>query len=110
MIDLNPVASAMTKLLDELGIPCAYVNTKTDATKDIIAGFKTAGLRDEAIVNAYGVGAKILTLKAGDFTTAPEKYDTFQFQGTDEVYKAEAVHPIHMNAKVQFYKVYIKGR
>ena len=110
MIDLSSFKAAQLKTLDALGSPCHYVNVKSSNTLDIVAGFKTAGVRDEAIVNAYGVGAKIITVKASDFTTPPEKFDTFQFDGNNETYKADTVNPKHIGAEVVFYTIYIKGK
>ena len=111
MIDLSAFKAAQLKILDDLGSPCHYTMAKAPETElDITAGFKTAGVRDEAITNSYGIGAKILTIKASDFTTPPVKYDEFRFHGTEETYVAEAVHPIHIGPEVVFHKVYIKGK
>ena len=111
MIDLASEKTALLQLLEDLGSPCTFTQTKAPSTtKSITAGFKTAGVRDEAITNAYGIGAKILTVKSSDFLVAPEKFDKFQFDGQEEVYKAEAVHPIHIGAEVVFWKIYIKGK
>jgi len=109
MIDLSAFKAAQLKALDDLGSPCKYTRVKDDTKISITAGFKTAGVRDEAITNSYGVGAKIITIKAGDFTVPPVKYDEFKFDGNNETYIAEASHPIHIGAEVVFYKIYVKG-
>ena len=111
MLDLSAFKAAQLKILDDLGSPCHYKMAKAPETEmDITSGFKTAGVRDEAITLSYGVGAKILTVKASDFATPPIKYDEFRFHNTDETYIAEAVHPIHIGAEVTFFKIFIKGK
>ena len=110
MIDLSAYDASILKILDDLGSPCKYTRVKDNVSINIVAGFKTAGPRDEAITNSYGVNAKIITVNAADFTIAPIKYDEFKFDGNNETYVAEASHPIHSGAKVLLYKIYIKGK
>jgi len=110
MIDLSGTKASLLQVLDDLSSPCLFTSVKAQTTLNIQAGFKTAGVRDEAITNAYGIGAKIITVKASDFTTAPERYDQFKFTGNEEVYKADAVHPKHIGAEVVFYTIYVRGK
>jgi len=95
--------------IDTLGTPMQWVHVKSGLTKTVNAGMKIAGDNDAALVQAYGVGARIITVKAIDFSTdKPEKFD--KFVSGAETYIAEAVHPVHLNAEVIGYRVYIKGR
>jgi hypothetical protein len=96
-------------VIDTLGVNVIWTQAKPPhANKAVTAGIKIAGNDDEALVQSLGVGARIFTMKASDFTTAPEKFDRLVV-GT-EAYTAEAVHPVHLNAALIGYRIYTKGK
>ena len=79
-----------------------------NATKSIVAGFKTVGVKDEATVNAYGMGARIITIRAGDLPVAPEKFDRITVGGeTDAI---EDVQPVHLGGTLLGWRCFIKGK
>ena len=93
-----------------LGTPATWRQAKAPhATKTIEIGIKTAGPRDEAIVNVYGAEAKIITMKASDFTTTiPEQFD--ELVVGDEKLVLAAVHPVNIGNSVVFWKAYSRGK
>lgn len=92
-----------------LGLPATWIQAKPpNASKGITVGFKTAGWKDTEVVNSYGYGAKIITMKAVDFTTTiPEKYDTIEVNG--ERYTLDEVMPVMLNDKLLGHKGYVRG-
>lgn len=98
-------------VIDCLGVPITWTQTKKpNTTKTVRAGFKTAGLKDTEVVNAYGLGAKIIVFKASDFgAVIPEKFDTVQVH--DQRYTLDTVDPKHdLDGNVAFYYTYVKGK
>ena len=105
----STMKSEYERIIDTLGVQMNWTQAKPPRnTKQVVAGMKIAGVQDDAIVQAYGVGARIITVKAADFATAPEKFDKFAV-GT-ESHIAEAVHQVHLNAQLIGYKIYVKGK
>jgi len=97
------------RTIDTLGATMIWTQAKPpNNNKAIVAGMKIASDQDTALVQAYGVGARVITVKASDFPVAPEKFDRLVC-GT-EAYTAEAVHPVHLNAALVGYKIFVKGR
>ena len=91
-----------------LGVPAAWTRAKAaGAAANLTVGFKTAGVKDVEIVNAYGINAIILTVRAIDVTVPPEKFDTFVVSG--QRITADAVHPVHLNGSVIGWKIYARG-
>lgn len=108
-VDYGNVKGSFEQVIELLGSPCIWTQAKPPhATKTVRAGFRTAGAQDAEVVNAYGIGAKIITLKAADFTVPPEKFDKLQFNA--ERYTADSVQPIHLNAAVVGWKIYARGQ
>ena len=105
---LADMRNSYAKVIDTLGTPLTWTQAVGGGTGAFVCGMAIAGDKDEALVNSYGVGARIITVKATDFPVAPSKFDKFS-SGT-EVYVAEAVHPVHLNAGIVGYRVIIKGR
>ena len=68
-------------------------------------GFRHAGATDTEVVNAYGMNAVIITFKAADIT--PAKFDELTVDG--KRFTLDAVHPIHVNGDLLFFKAYAKG-
>lgn len=76
---------------------------------------KHPGLRDEAIVNAYGVNAQIITLPHSEAfaATPPEKFD-FVVQDADQAirlpYVFDAVVRREVAGVIVAWTAYVKGR
>jgi hypothetical protein len=105
----NQMKAGYDQVIDLLGSPVMWTQTKPPRnTVQIIAALKIADDSDDAIVNAYGVGVRILTAKASDFIVPPVKFDSFAMG--NEVYIAEAVHPVHLNNALVGYRVMVKGK
>lgn len=106
----NVLRGEFENVVDMLGVPGTWTQAKPpNNTLPTTVGFKTAGLDDKEVVNAYGVGAKIITFKAADFaTTAPEKFDQLTIAG--ERYTLDEVMPIHLNGVLIFYKAFVRGK
>lgn len=96
------------RTIDTLGVPMQWTNTKTNTTKSVVGGMKIATDADLALVQSYGVGARVITIKAAGLTTEPEKFDRFAVQGA--IYVAESVAPVHLNGTLVGFRIYIKGR
>lgn len=91
-----------------IGVPAIWSRAKAPSpTKTITVGFKTAGVKDTEIVNAYGINAIILTVRALDVTVAPEKFDSFTIANVRHT--ADAVHPVNLQGRVIGWKVYVRG-
>lgn len=80
---------------NELAAPNRTVNLRV--------GVRTVGSEDEALVNAYGIGAKLLTVNGIDLPVAPVKFDTFTIDGV--VFVADSVLPVYLNDSVDRYRV-----
>lgn len=104
----SAMKSQYEMVIDTLGVPMVYSHTKTGATVNLVGGMRIASDEDQALIQSYGVGARIITLKASAITVPPEKFDRFTVQS--ETYIAEAVVPVHLNGALIGYRVYIKGR
>jgi hypothetical protein len=103
------IQAAFANAFGLLSTPAVWTQAKPPhATKAIEVGIKTASVRDEAIISAYGVGAKVITCKASDFTHPPEQFD--QIKIGDEVYVLADVHSSVIGNVVQFHKGYVRGK
>ena len=105
----DDVRGSFNLAIDMLGVPSTWTQAKPpNATATPTIGFRTAGLNDTEVVSAYGIGAKIVTMKVTDFTVAPQKFDTIEV--LTERYTLDAVNPVHLNGVVIGYKAYIRGK
>lgn len=101
--------TAYEKTIDALGVPLVWHSaTHSNVTKSIVAGIRILGSQDEVLVNAYGIGGRLITVKAADFAVAPEKFDRLTIDG--EVYVIEAVQAVHLNLVLVGYRIFTKGR
>jgi hypothetical protein len=99
--------AAQESVVDMLGVPAQWQQTKAPrATKSATVGFKTAGWKDEIIVNSYGINARILTVKARDISNVV-KFDTFTIGG--EVMTVASASHVYLNGDHIFTKVICKG-
>ena len=74
----------------------------------VTLGFKTAGVKDEEVVNAYGVGSKIITIDIDTINVIPKKFDFIHIDSNKYVF--EAVHPIYLSDKQIGWKAFVKGK
>jgi len=83
----------------------------TDATfkhKPVKLGFKTAGVKDEEVVNSYGLGAKIITIDIDTINVTPKKFDFIHVDSNKYVF--ESVHPIYLGGNQVGWKAFVKGK
>lgn len=108
LIDHGKVRGSFEQVIGLLGVPVSVTQTKPPkAVVNTIAGVRTAGMNDQAIVNAYGHNTIIFTLMKKDFATDPEKFDKITYNG--KTYVMDAVHPVLLNGTLIGFKVYSKG-
>jgi hypothetical protein len=100
--------AATEAVVDTLGVPATWTQTKSpNATADVVVGFRTLGYADEALINAYGIGAKVLTIKVSAVAVV-DKFDRITVG--PETYTIDAVMPVHLNGVHLFHKCYVKGK
>jgi len=102
--DKDKYRAAWEQTIDTLGVPCTF-NSKLNGSVNCVAGFKTT--KDEEIVNAYGVGAKVITIRAVDVPVV-SKLD--QCEIGPERYTFDAVMPVHLNELLIGWRCVVKGR
>ncbi len=106
--DQQNILGGFNQVLDLMGVPAVWHQAKSPAaTKNVQVGFTVATIQDEAIVNAYGIGTRIITVKATDLPSL-EKFDRFDIQG--EMYTLAAAQPLHVNGVLAFYQGFAKGK
>jgi len=106
--DRDKIQAATENTVDTLGVPMTWTQAKApNATADIVAGFKSASWRDEELINAYGIGAKIFTVKVSDIAFI-EKFDRMTV-GTDK-YTIDSVMPVYLNGVRLFWKAIVRGK
>jgi hypothetical protein len=102
------IKSSFERAVADLGVPASWERAKVEGSAArLTVGFRTAGVKDEAIVNAYGINAVIMTVLASEALVPPEKFDSFIVQGVRHT--ADAVHPVNLNGEVIGWKVYVRG-
>ena len=102
----NALESAYINAFDMMAQPGSIEQAAPPHTiTQVSVGFKYAGNNDQEIINAYGIGAAILTFKASQVT--PAKFDEVTIDGKKHV--LDAVHPIHINGDLVFYRGIAKG-
>ena len=112
-MNLADVTTGFNQVIDLLGVPAKFSRAKVPAVSTDIAhvGFASISKNDEALINAYGFSAKVITVKAADITLVPpEKFDVFHV-GTER-YTADTVMPVHApnTGAVIGYRIICKGR
>jgi len=99
------------RAVDSLGFPATFTVAKTDASIKIPkVGFATIGRDDDALIQAYGVGARVITIKASDVTAPPVKFDRITIGA--EVFTFEAVHNVHLpgTGAIIAYRCFSRGK
>jgi len=106
--DRDRIQAATEGVVTTLGVPAVWKQTKApQATQSVVVGFKTASWRDEELINAFGIGAKVFTVKVADIAYI-EKFDRFTVAG--ETYTIDTVMPVHLNGVHLFHKCFVKGK
>lgn len=105
--DFQKIVAAQESTLDLLGTPGTWEQTKApNATAQIVVGIKTASWKDEELVNAYGINARVFTIKAKDVAKL-EKFDVIKVG--NEKYTMDAAIPVYVNGVVVFWKGVVRG-
>lgn len=105
--DFNNIRGSFESTIHLLGVPATWVKAIGGQTATVQVGFKTAGVKDTEIINAYGLNAIVMTVRQIDLPVAPEKFDSFTVQGVRHT--ADAVHPVHLNGSIIGWKIYVRG-
>jgi len=93
-----------------LGTPVSVSPVSGAASYNAVVGFKTVGSSDVELINAYGVGAKIITISSKDVPAAPAKFDQVKVTGTGEVLTVSTVSDVHLNGELIAYKLATAGK
>ena len=89
--------------INTLGVP-ATVHPKSGDAVECIVGFKTS--TDVDIINAWGVGSKIITVQVADVAQL-EKLDRIQIGA--ERYTLDSVTPVHLNDVLVGWRGIVRG-
>jgi hypothetical protein len=104
---MQKVIAAQEQTLDLLGVPASWRQAKPpNATINLNVGMKTASWKDEELVNAYGINARVFTLKARDVSKL-EKFDQITIGA--ERYTMDAAIPVYINGQLVFWKGIVRG-
>ena len=105
----STMTEAFNRAIATLGLPASISPAKGGKSISIPAvGFASIGRQDETLVNAYGVAAKVITIRADQMgATVPAKFDTVTIGS--EKFVLAAVHPIHSGTAVIGWKCYSKS-
>lgn len=103
----NDVQGAFNQAIDALGVQASFVQAKAPGnTGNMTIGFRMVKAEESEIVDAYGVNTSVLTAKAADFATPPEKFDRFTING--ERFTVQSVQAVHLNTAIIGYKMFAK--
>ena len=106
--DRDKFQAAVEEVINTLGVPVTWTQTKDPgATADVVVGFKSATWRDEELINSYGIGAKVFTVKVSDIPVI-EKFDRITM--TNEKYTVDSVMPVFINGIHLFHKCVVRGK
>lgn len=97
-------------IIDTLGVSAIFTHIKSNIQVKIAkVGIRTNST-NEALVNAYGVGSKVITVKATSLQTPPEKFDYVLINNERMV--LEAVTLVHEpgTGDIIGYRCFIKGK
>lgn len=102
------VHDAYDFVVDFLGTPAVHQSAETNATTDMIVGFRNLGRDDGEVVNAFGPGTVAITVSQAKSLTEPKKFDLFTIAG--KVYTVQAVHVATLNGVIFGWRVYATGK
>ena len=95
------------QLIDMHGIDSTWMRSNGSQV-DVKVGFRTLGRDDVELINAYGIGARAITLCENDADILPEKFDSFLI-GNEE-YIVQAVHPAYIMGELVSYRIVAVGK
>jgi CRISPR/Cas system CMR-associated protein Cmr3 (group 5 of RAMP superfamily) len=108
MNELAKVKAAFAFAIDFLGLPAvlteATVRSATP-THTFRVGFNAVNIQDEALVNSYGINAKVITMKASE-GYKPKKFDSIVVNG--QKYFVDGTQEISVGGEIIGYKMYCK--
>lgn len=107
MLPVASLAAAYSATLRRMGGPATFVPVAGGASVDLIAGFSSVAPTDAEVVNAYGIGAKIITVLAVDLGTAPDKFDRIQMHGA--TYTVDTWQPVYIAGVLVSYRGFVRG-
>lgn len=97
-------------VIDVLGVSATYTHIKSG----VVVAIEKVGIRtnstNEALVNAYGVGSKTITVKASSLATTPEKFDAMLINNERMVIEAVTVVHEPGTGKVIGFRCFVKGK
>lgn len=91
--------------IDTLGVPATVESVETGDAVQCVVGFRSSS--DEALIAAYGVGVKIVTVKQKDVAVV-KKMDRVLVM--DERYTINEVFPVHLNDLLVGWRCVIRGK
>lgn len=99
------------KLLAAVGEPVTLSPAKQPGQSyNLKAIIQPVSGRDEAIINAYGVGARTIQIAAPDLPAPPLKFDTVTSQGEKIVIDTVIAQHARGTGAVSSYLCYVKGK
>jgi hypothetical protein len=105
--DLANFRASMEQIVDSLGVPATWTQAKPpNASVSLKVGVKTISWRDEELVNAYGINARMFTMKSSDVQTLT-KFDEIRIG--QEKYVMDAAIPVHIGGQLAFWKGIVRG-
>lgn len=87
-----------------LGVPATHVSTDGVETECTV-GFKTT--KDEEIINSWGIGAKIITIRAAEVSQV-NKLERLFIMG--QIYTLDFVDPVMLNDIFCGWRCYVRGK
>jgi hypothetical protein len=99
-------------VIDRLGVPMEFTQAKTGTKIPIPKAGIATPKADSDIVNSYGAGSKVVTLKASSVSgITPEKFDSVVINGV-ETLVFDHVLPVHEPAsgKVIGHRCIVRGK
>lgn len=100
----NEFKAAYEHTIDTLGVPATVVTVGGDSF-DCTIGWKTT--RDEELINSYGVGVKVATVKYSDVSIL-KKMDGIRVHA--DRYTIDEVFPVYLNDIQVGWRCVIRGK
>ena len=100
----NEFKTAYEHAIDTLGVPASVVTVAGD-TYNCTIGWKTT--RDEELINAYGMGVQIATIKFSDVAEL-KKLDGIRVNS--DRYTIDEVFPVYLNDIQVGWRCVIRGK
>jgi hypothetical protein len=108
--DFQNIRGAFDSTINALGVSAMFKRAAGAAPAiPLVVGFSSPRKDDTAVVNAYGIEAKIITVSRATFPAGevPAKFDTFEIDGKKFV--AQSAHDVMLNATLIGWKCIVTG-